>query len=167
MLPIQGKLSIDRQLEVWHLKEATGEIVFAGLKMHLRIQKASPQPPLTAPDPPTPPHLPLHNVVALEFAKKINQALSRGIEEKTMEDYLLLSLLFQVFIEPAEDWVKEIRRWEMEIKLDGQLPGSLFQVSLFPRFLCHSVPLKTLSDPTESLDTGQAYPNCVGFLVCF
>ena len=106
-------------------------------------------------------------MVALEFAKKINQALSRGIEEKTMEDYLLLSLLFQVFIEPAEDWVKEIRRWEMEIKLDGQLPGYLFQVSLFPRFLCHSVPLKTLSDPTESLDTRQAYPNCVRFLVCF
>lgn len=51
MLPIQGKLSIDLQLEVWHLKEATGERVFAGLKMHLRIQKASPN-PLSTPQPP-------------------------------------------------------------------------------------------------------------------
>lgn len=34
---------------------------------------------------------------------------------------------YQVFMEPAEDWVKEIRRWEMEIKLHGQLPGYLFQ----------------------------------------
>ena len=84
-----------------------------------------------------------------------------------MEDYMPLSLLFQVIMEPAEDWAKEIRRWEMEIKLHGQLPGYLFQVSLFPRFLCHSVRLKTLSDPTESLDTGQAYPNCVDFWVCF
>lgn len=66
-------------------------------------------------------------------------------------------------MEPAEDRVKEIRRWEMEIKLHGQLPGYLFQVSLFPRFLCHSIPLKSLSYPTESLDTEQAYPNCVGF----
>lgn len=135
--------------------------------MHLRIQKASPQPPLNAPAPPAPPHSLLHNVVALEFAKKINKALRRGVEEKTMEDYLLLSLLFQVIMEPAEDWVKEIRRWEMEIKLHGQLSGYLFRVSLFPRFLCHSVRLKTLSDPTESLDTGQAYPNCVDFWVCF
>ena len=70
MLPIQGKLSIDLQLEVWHLKEATGEVVFAGLKMHLRIQKASPK-PLSLPQPPQLlPTPPLHNVVALEFGKK-------------------------------------------------------------------------------------------------
>ena len=84
-----------------------------------------------------------------------------------MKAFLLLSLLFQVFTEPAEDGVKEIGRWEMEIKLHDRLPGLSIPGQLFPRFLYLLVHLKTLSDPTESLDTGQAYPSSVGFWARF
>lgn len=36
-------------------------------------------------------------------------------------------MLFQIFMEPAEDWVKEVRRQTLEIKLHGRLPGLFIQ----------------------------------------